>query len=440
MAISENALPKAFHVMTKPSGPLCNLDCTYCFYLEKEKLYPGQTDWRMPEDVLQSYIRQYIEGQQSMEITFAWQGGEPTILGIDYFRRIVTLQQKYANGKRISNALQTNATLLDDEWGAFLAEHNFLVGVSIDGPEKIHDRYRVDRGHRPTFRKVMRGIECLQAQGAEFNTLSVLHRHNAKHPLDIYRFLKEIGSTYLQFIPIVERATEESEGEGLQLVLPDSVQAARVTPWSVRPDDFGEFLATIFDEWVRIDVGRIFVQYFDVALAAYAGHPPGLCVLSETCGDALAMEHNGDLYACDHFVYPQFRLGNILNSSITEMLASSQQRKFGADKRDTLAKYCRECEVRFACNGDCPKHRFSMTPDGEPGLSYLCPGYKRFFNHIKPYMEFMADELRQGRPPANIMAQIRQDELRAAGKTQPGPNDPCLCGSGRKYKKCCGRV
>ncbi len=440
MAVSENPLPKAFHVMTKPSGPLCNLNCTYCFYLEKEKLYPGQTDWRMPEDVLESYIRQYIEGQQSTEITFAWQGGEPTILGVDYFRRIVALQQKYANGKRISNALQTNATLLDEAWGAFLAEHDFLVGVSIDGPEEIHDRYRVDRGHRPTFGKVMRGIESLQAHGVEFNTLTVLHRHNAKHPLEIYRFLKEIGSTYLQFIPIVERATEESGGEGPQLVLPDAEQAARVTPWSVRPDDCGEFLSTVFDEWVRTDVGRIFVQYFDVALAAHAGYPPGLCIFSETCGDALAMEHNGDLYACDHFVYPKHRLGNILNESIQEMVASPQQRKFGADKRDALPEYCRECEVRFACNGDCPKHRFAVTPGGEPGLSYLCPAYKRFFKHIAPHMKFMANELRQGRPPANIMAQIRQDELRAAGKTQPGPNDPCLCGSGRKYKKCCGRV
>ncbi len=438
MAVTDSTTPSAFHVMTKPSGPLCNLDCAYCFYLEKEKLYPEQTDWRMPEDVLESNIRQFIEGQQSRDLSFAWQGGEPTILGVDYFRNIVALQRKYANGKRISNALQTNATLLNDEWCEFLAENSFLVGVSIDGPEAIHDRYRVDRGHRPTFRKVMNGIEELQKHRVEFNTLTVLQRYNVKHPLEIYAFLKNTGSTYLQFIPAVEREANEAGEDGLDLVSPDSAQDAKVTPWSVRPGDLGEFLVTIFEKWVRNDVGRIFVQHFDAALAAYAGYPPGLCVFSETCGDALALEHNGDLYACDHFVYPQYRLGNILTDSISRMVSSPEQRKFGADKRDALPVYCQECEVRFACNGDCPKHRFAATPDGEPGLSYLCPDYKRFFKHVAPHMEFMANELRHRRAPASIMPHIRREELRTAGKTQPGPNEPCLCGSGRKYKKCCG--
>jgi len=426
--------------MTKPAGPLCNLDCEYCFYLEKAKLFPDQTEWRMTDETLEAYIRQYIAAQQTPEVLFAWQGGEPTVLGVDYFRTIVDLQNKYANGKRISNALQTNGTLLDDEWGTFLHENNFLVGVSIDGPEKIHDRYRVDKGQRPTFRKVMNGIHVLQKHRVEFNTLTVVQHHNVRYPLEIYSFLKEIGSTYLQFIPIVERKASNVTDDELDLVLPEFEEEANVAPWTVRPGELGEFLVTIFDEWVRKDVGRIYVQYFDVALSAYAGYPPGLCVFNEVCGDALAMEHSGDLYACDHFVYPQYHLGNILNDSISDLAGLPQQRKFGTDKRDTLPKYCQECEVRFACNGDCPKHRFATTPDGEPGLSYLCAAYKRFFAHIAPHMNFMVNELNNNRAPANIMAHIRQQELQSTGKTEPGPNDPCICGSNRKYKKCCGRV
>ncbi|MBI2421566.1 MAG: anaerobic sulfatase maturase [Candidatus Hydrogenedentes bacterium] len=430
----------AFHVMTKPTGPLCNLDCTYCFYLEKSKLYPDASDWRMPDAVLETYIRDYIRSQPGPEVTFAWQGGEPTLLGVDYFRRVVELQVRYAEGKRVANALQTNGTRLNDDWGAFLAEHGFLVGVSIDGPEKIHDRFRVDRGHRPTFAKVMRGIEVLQRHRVDFNTLTVLHRHNAKRPVEIYAFLKEIGSTHLQFIPIVERQAQHAQDDALGLVLPESAAGAGLTPWSVLPEDYGQFLVTVFDTWVRQDVGKTYVQIFDVALAAYLGLPPGLCVFNETCGLGLALEHNGDLYSCDHYVYPEYLLGNIMTQSFEAMVHAPLQERFGQDKRDALPRYCLECDVRFACNGDCPKHRIATTPDGEPGLSHLCPAYKRFFKHIGPAMRFMANEIRQRRAPANIMRHLQQEALLAAGRREPLPNDACLCGSGRKFKKCCGRA
>ncbi len=439
MAPKSATIPDAYHVMTKPVGPLCNLDCTYCFYLEKEKLYPDANDWIMPKEVLGRYIQGYIDGQQSAEITFAWQGGEPTIAGVDYFRTIVELQNKYKGKKKIYNALQTNGVLLDEEWGTFLAEHQFLVGLSIDGPEKLHDKFRVDKGQQPTFSKVMRGLDILRKHKVEFNTLTVVQRHNAKQPLEVYEFLKSIGSQYMQFIPIVERRLGDTEEHELELVLPEEEGDARVTPWSVRPDDFGEFLCAIYEHWVRNDVGKTFVQIFDVALSAYLGGDPGLCVFNETCGNSLAMEHNGDLYSCDHFVYPKYRLGSILNDSVADMVASAQQSTFGTDKRDTLPNYCQQCEVRFACNGDCPKHRFSQSPDGEEGLSYLCPAYRRFFNHVAPSMQYMVKEIHEQRPPANIMRAIQMHDLQQAGKSEPGPNDKCLCGSGRKFKKCCGK-
>ncbi len=429
---------QAFHIMTKPVGPICNLDCRYCFYLEKENLYPKKSDWAMPEDVLESYIRQYIDAQHVSEVTFAWQGGEPTLLGVEFFQKAVEFEKKYADGRRIQNAFQTNGVLLDDQWGEFLAENKFLVGLSIDGPRQLHDHYRVDKGGQPSFKRVMRGLKYLKKHGVEFNTLTVVQRHNSYRPLDVYRFLKEAGSGFMQFIPIVERVAKTPGSDGLVLISPDFGPAAEVSDWSVEPVQYGKFLSAIFDEWVRKDVGKYFVQAFDVALESWMGYEPSLCVFRETCGSAMAIEHNGDLYSCDHYVYPENKLGNIIESPLAALVNSPQQQKFGLDKRTTLPRYCRECEVRFACNGECPKHRFIRTPDGEEGLNYLCAGYKLFFKHIDPYMRFMAAELQQGRAPANVMAWARLRDREAAGKAQPGRNDPCPCGSGQKYKKCCG--
>ena len=436
---AQHRLP-AFHIMAKPVGPICNLDCKYCFYLEKEKLYPKTSNWAMSEDVLEAYIRQYIEAQSVPVISFAWQGGEPTLLGVDYFRKVVGLQEKYANGKRIENAFQTNGVLLDDQWGEFLAENKFLVGLSIDGPRELHDKYRVDKGGQPTFDRVMRGMGYLKKHSVKFNALTVVQRHNSYHPLEVYRFLKEVGSGFMQFIPIVERISKSPNSHGLVLIPPSFEASAKVSPWSVEPAQYGEFLSRIFDEWVRHDVGRYYVQLFDVALEMWLGMEASLCVFRETCGAAMAMEHNGDLYSCDHYVYPENKLGNIMEYPLEALANSPQQKKFGQDKRDTLPRYCRECEVRFACNGECPKHRFIRTPDGEEGLNYLCAGYKIFFNHIDPYMRFMAEEFRQGRPPANVMDWARQRDRGASGLKSLGRNDPCPCGSGRKYKKCCGLI
>jgi len=431
-----------FHVLAKPIGPICNLDCKYCFYLEKENLYPksaSKASWALPDNVLESYVRQYIEAQEIPVINFAWQGGEPTLLGVDYFRKVVELQARYSNGKRIENGLQTNGVLLDDEWCEFLAKNRFLVGLSIDGPRNFHDRYRLDKGGAPTFDKVMRGLEYLKKHRVEFNTLTVIQRHNSYHPLEVYRFLKEAGSGFMQFIPVVERIAEAPAQHGLVLISPDSHAPARVSEWSVEPLQFGKFLCAIFDEWVRNDVARYFVQLFDVALEAWVGMESSLCVFRRTCGEALAIEHNGDVYSCDHYVYPENRLGNIMENPLGAMVRGSQQSKFGQDKLDGLPRYCRECEVRFACNGECPKHRFIKTPAGEEGLNYLCSGYKLFFNHIDHCMKFMAAELKAERPPANVIEWIRGQDLRAAGQRRPGRNDPCPCGSGRKYKRCCGQ-
>ncbi|MDA0334647.1 MAG: anaerobic sulfatase-maturation protein [bacterium] len=427
--------------MAKPSGSVCNIDCEYCFYLEKEKLYPdAKRDWRMSDEVLERYVRQYIEAQDVPSAGFAWQGGEPTLMGVDFYRRAVELQKQYANGKEITNAFQTNGILLDDEWGEFLADNDFLVGLSIDGPRQLHDRYRVDKGQKPTFDRVVGGLEVLKKHKVEFNTLTVLQNHNADHPLEVYHFLKEIGSGYMQFIPIVERLAGDEPEDGLELVHPDYDGKAKVTRWSVAPTQYGRFLCTVFDEWVRQDVGQTFVQIFDVSLGSWLGQDASLCIFAETCGSALIIEHNGDLYSCDHFVYPEHNLGNVRDLSIREMVASPEQRKFGQDKADLLPRYCRECDFRTACNGGCPKHRFEPTPHGESGLNYLCKGYKMYFGHIGPYMEVMANLLRQRQPAAGVMDWVRaRDEARAAGPVpDPGRNDPCPCGSGRKYKRCCG--
>ena len=397
--------PTAFHILSKPIGPICNMDCEYCFYLEKEKLYPedirGQK-FKMPGDVLETYIHQYIHSQDAPVINFAWQGGEPTLMGVDFFRRVVTLQKKYAGGKTIENAFQTNGVNLDDEWCSFFAENNFLIGVSIDGPRRIHDSYRVFKNGKPTFDRVMRGIELLKKHNVEFNTLTCVHHNNADQGKIIYRFLKRIGSRYFQFIPIVERKARE-EVDVLSLIEPNNKVEAEVTDWSVGPAMYGQFLIDVFDEWIKKDVGKIFVQMFDVALANWYGINPGLCVFSETCGKALAMEHNGDLYSCDHFVYPEYKLGNIMNTSLGEMVDSPSQRTFGQNKKSKLPQYCNECEYQFACHGGCPKQRFSHTPSGEEGLNYFCPSYKKFFKHVNPYMEFMVNELQNQRPPSNVM-------------------------------------
>jgi uncharacterized protein len=393
--------------MTKPIGPICNLDCKYCFYLEKEILYPNTQHWAMSREVLERYIQQYIAAQPHEDVQFAWQGGEPTLLGVDFFRTVVELQQKHSNGKAIHNALQTNGTLVDDTWGEFLAKHHFLVGISIDGPRELHDCYRVDKGNAPTFDRVMRGISKLKKYNVDFNTLTVVHRRNSQQPIEVYRFLREIGSGFMQFIPVVERKAAVPDGDGLVLIQPSYQASAEVTDWSVEPDAFGKFLARIFDEWVKQDVGRYFVQLFDVALESWMGMEASLCVFRRTCGAALAMEHTGDLYSCDHYVYPENKLGNIMDAALAQLVSSPQQKAFGKAKLDTLPRYCLNCDVRFACNGECPKHRFMTTPDGEAGLNYLCAGYKHFFRHIDPYMRFMAEELRAGRAPANIMNIVR---------------------------------
>jgi uncharacterized protein len=403
--------------MAKPVGPICNLDCRYCFYLEKENLYGKKQDWAMPDAVLESYIRQYIDAHDEPEISFAWQGGEPTLLGVDFFRKILAIQNRFANGKRIGNAFQTNGVLLDDEWGEFLAKNDFLIGLSVDGPAELHDYYRVDKGGAPSFDRVMRGLRFLKKHGVKFNTLTVVNRENSQHPLRVYRFLKGIGSQFMQFIPVVERVAKAANPDGLVLIAPGDSHAAEVADWSVEPLQYGRFLTSIFDEWVRNDVGSHFVQIFDVALETWLGMPASLCVFRPTCGSAMALEHNGDLYSCDHYVYPENKLGNIMENPLDSLAASEQQRRFGLDKRDTLPRYCRECDVRFACNGECPKHRFISTPDGEPGLNYLCAGYKVFFHHIDRYMKFMANELRHERAPANVMNWIRSGEQSASMAT-----------------------
>jgi len=425
-----------FHVLAKPIGPICNLDCKYCFYLEKESLYPQVEKWAMPEEVLENYIRQYIEAHDAPAVSFAWQGGEPTLLGVEYFRRVVELQKSYANGKRITNAFQTNGVLLNDAWAEFFLENQFLIGLSIDGPRELHDAYRIDKGGQPTFDRIMRGMDVLKRHKVDFNTLTTVHRANADAPLEVYRFLKENGSGFLQFIPIVERVAQQVTADGLRLISPDFAGPAKVAPWSVEPRQFGRFLCAIFDEWVRRDVGRVFVQLFDVSLETWAGMEASLCVFRRTCGAALAIEHGGDLYSCDHFVYPQNRLGNIMESPLAALVGSEQQRRFGEAKESALPRYCRECDVRFACNGECPKHRFLTTPDGEPGLNYLCAGYKMFFHHVDPYMRFMAAELADARPPANVMRWAAALDARR-NLEKAGRNDPCPCGSGRKLKHCC---
>jgi uncharacterized protein len=395
--------PPSFHVLAKPAGAICNLDCEYCFFLSKEELYPGSS-FRMSDDLLVEYVRQLLQSHRTPEVTVAWQGGEPTLMGLDFFRRAMSLVERYKRPEQtIEHTIQTNCTLIDDEWAAFLAEHDFLVGVSVDGPREIHDAYRVDKGGKPTFDRVMRGLERLKAHGVRWNALTTVHRANEEHPLEVYRFLRdELGVEHIQFIPIVERPTQ------VGLPVGDTV-----TDRSVSPAGYGTFLIEVFEEWVRRDVGRVFVQMFDSTLASFVGIPGSLCVHSETCGTALALEHNGDLYSCDHFVEPEHLLGNIGSRHMLELVASPQQRAFGDAKRDSLPAYCRACEVRFACHGGCPKDRFTTAPDGEPGLHYLCASYQLFFRHVDRPMRVMTAAVRSGGYADEIMDWYRRRDQRS---------------------------
>jgi len=431
------AKPPAFNMMAKPIGPVCNLNCQYCYYLEKAKLYEGKKTLRLEGETLEKFIREYIESQDVPVVSFVWQGGEPAMLGVEYFQKVVEIQNKYAGDKKIENNFQTNGTLLTDSFCRFFKDNNFLVGISIDGPRDLHDYYRTGKNNRPVWHKVMEGIEKLQQHGVAFNTLTTVNDKNAEHPLKVYRFLKSIGSRFMQFLPVVERKAKLANESDALLVHQQYDGQAALTSWSVKPEAFGKFLTSIFDEWVRNDVGRYYVQLFDVTLANWAGANPGLCVFSDSCGTAAVMEHNGDVYCCDHYVYEDHFLGNIHDMSLQSIMALPSQAIFGQEKKAGLTAYCKACAFRFACHGDCPKHRFAISPDGEKGHSYLCEAYKTFFAHAKPYMDFMLKELKAKRPPANVMQWIKKKENQNhAEKSRIGRNEPCPCGSGKKFKHC----
>lgn len=403
--------PPSFHLLAKPTGPICNLDCKYCFFLSKEMLYPGDR-FRMADEMLETYVRQLLESHSTPEVTVAWQGGEPTMMGLDFFKRSVELVERHRKPwQTVNYTIQTNGTLLHDRWASFFKEHGFLVGLSVDGPRKLHDAYRVDQRGVGSFDRVIRGYDYLRAHDVDVNVLCTVHRANQDHPLDVYRFFRdEMGVRFIQFIPIVERTSEtllplanlgwRTTRKGKR---PLYVQEGNmVTDRTVDPEAYGRFLIGIFDEWVKRDVAEVFVQMFDVALANWHGEPPAVCVFSETCGLALALEHNGDVYSCDHYVEPDYLLGNIEETPMIELVASERQQKFGLAKRDTLPRFCRDCEVRFACHGGCPRNRFATTPDGEGGLNYLCAGYKSFFSHVDPAMRTMSELLARGRAPSEI--------------------------------------
>lgn len=398
------AFARPMYVMLKPAGSLCNLRCKYCYYLEKNKLYNNTRKQVLSDELLEKFIKEYIEAQTTPEVLFTWHGGETLMRPISFYQRALELQRRYARGRTIDNSIQTNATLLNDEWCRFFKENNFLVGVSIDGPQEFHDEYRRTAGGGPTFLQVMRGIQLLNKHGVEWNALAVVNDFNADYPLEFYRFFKSIGCRYIQFTPVVEREVERTDG----LTLAPGMQgdAGGLTDFSVTPEQWGNFLCTIFDEWVRHDVGEYFIQIFDSTLANWVGQAPGLCTLAKECGHAGVMEFNGDVYSCDHFVYPEHRLGNLHEKTITEMMYSAQQNEFARFKHQQLPQQCRECQFQFACHGECPKNRFMTDKYGNYGLNYLCKGYYQFFTHAAPYMEFMKKELDNQRPPANVMNQI----------------------------------
>lgn len=390
-----NPFATPVYVMPKPVGSACNLACRYCYYLEKKKYYPDARRQLMSEATLEEFIKQYIAAQTTPEVIFTWHGGEATVRKLDFYRKALELQKKYGAGRNIINCLQTNATLLTDEWCLFLKRNDWLVGVSIDGPQEFHDEYRRMADGRPSFNAVMRGIRMLQSHGVEWNALAVVNDYNADYPVEFYRFFKEIGCRYIQFTPVVERIKPDN-------MLADVASPGELTDFSVTSRQWGDFLIGLFDEWVREDVGKVFVQIFDATLANWMGAMPGVCTLSSMCGHAAAMEWNGDVYACDHFVFPQYKLGNIHETTLIEMMASDRQLEFGARKQAGLPRQCRECRWMFACHGECPRNRFAVSPEGEPGLNYLCEGYRAFFEHAAPYMDFMKAELEAGRPPANV--------------------------------------
>lgn len=397
---------RPLYVMLKPVGAVCNLACKYCYYLEKVRLYKEMPRHVMSEELLERFIEEYINSQTMPQVLFTWHGGETMMRPLSFYKRAVELQKRYAGGRRIDNCLQTNGTLLTDEWCEFLRENNFLVGMSVDGPQEFHDEYRRNRQGQPSFQKVMRGINLLKKHGVEWNAMAVVNDFNADYPLDFYHFFKELDCRYIQFTPIVERLGGRGDGLSLSSAAQAGV-GTELADFSITPEQWGNFLCTIFDEWVRNDVGRFFVQIFDSVLANWIGQQPGVCSLARTCGHAGVMEFNGDVYSCDHFVFPEYRLGNIHQKTLTEMMYSPEQQRFGAQKQKALPRQCRECEFLFACNGECPKNRFMHTADGEPGLNYLCKGYYRFFEHAAPYMDFMKRELMEQRPPANVMEWVR---------------------------------
>lgn len=396
-----NPFAKPLYVMLKPAGAHCNLACKYCYYLEKNKLYPTAQRHLMSDEMLEQFTREYIEAQTMNQVLFTWHGGEPLLRSIDFYRKALSLQQKYAGGRRIDNVIQTNGTLLTDEWCEFFAQNHWLVGISIDGPQPYHDHYRLTAAGKPSWQKVMQGIKLLKKHGVEWNAMAVVNAYNANHPLEFYRFFKENGCQFLQFTPIVERLTRHEDGRTLAS-LADKNEIP-LSEASVTPEQWGYFLSAIFDEWVRKDVGKIFVEIFDCTLANWMGISPGICAYSKECGHAGVMEHNGDVYSCDHFVFPEYKLGNIRDHSLINMLYGEQQQEFSRLKHSSLPRQCKECDMEFACHGECPKNRFMKDKYGDSGLNYLCPGYYHYYQHVAPYMDYMKQELMSQRPPSNIM-------------------------------------
>lgn len=400
-----NPFAKPLYVMLKPAGAHCNLACKYCYYLEKNKLYPTAQRHLMSDEMLEQFTREYIEAQTMNQVLFTWHGGEPLLRSIDFYRKALSLQQKYAGGRRIDNVIQTNGTLLTDEWCEFFAQNHWLVGISIDGPQPDHDHYRLTAAGKPSWKKVMQGIKLLKKHGVEWNAMAVVNAYNANHPLEFYRFFKENGCQFLQFTPIVERLTRHEDGRTLaSLADKDEISLSEA---SVAPEQWGYFLCAIFDEWVRKDVGRIFVEIFDCTLANWMGISPGICAYSKECGHAGVMEHNGDVYSCDHFVFPEYKLGNIRDHSLIDMLYGEQQQEFSRLKHSSLPRQCKECDMEFACHGECPKNRFMKDKYGDSGLNYLCPGYYHYYQHVAPYMDYMKQELMSQRPPSNIMKVVQ---------------------------------
>ena len=432
--------PPQFHMLAKPTGAACNLDCKYCFFLSKDMLYPNEK-MRMSDEILEAYIKQLIESHKTPTVTIAWQGGEPTLMGLDFYKRSVVYARKYRRpGQQIQYTFQTNGILIDDEWAAFFRENNFLVGLSVDGPQEMHDAYRVTKAGNGSFAQVMRGFEHLRNHKVDFNILCTVNAANGDHGRDVYRFLRDyLGAEWIQFIPIIERATAESlplanlgwsERPGGRRHLYTQT-GNLVTERSVKPEQYGKFLIDVFEEWVRKDVGQVYVQLFDVTLEAYFGSYK-LCIHAPTCGYGPAIEHNGDVYSCDHYVEPKYKLGNIQSTHMLDMVASTKQFQFGIDKQAKLTKQCVECSVRFLCNGGCPKDRFVNSVDGEAGHNYLCAGLKAFFEHVNLPMRTMAQLIQNNRYPAEIMQAYAEREFRG------GRNDRCHCGSGNKFKHCHG--